>query len=238
MMKVSDPIIFGHCVKSYYSDVFAKHGALFDELKVTANNGIGDVYDKIKGHPKEAEIKADILKQYETRLDLLWLTPTTESPISMSPAMSSLMPPCQMLSVMEDRCGTRMTNLRKLSVLSLTDLMLVSTMPSSRIVRRRDSLTGHPLVTSATSVSWLRKLRSMAATTRPLRLLLREQSLLLMMLETRSLSMQLRLVTSGECVRPRICPSRIGSNLLCQEQRPLEPRLFSGLTPTELMMPT
>jgi len=67
MMKVSDPIIFGHCVKSYYSDVFAKHGALFDELKVTANNGIGDVYDKIKGHPKEAEIKADILKQYETR---------------------------------------------------------------------------------------------------------------------------------------------------------------------------
>merc|ERR1719348_315621 len=46
------------------------------------------------------------------------------------------------------------------------------------------------------------------------------------------------LVTSGECVRPRICPSKIGSNLLCQEQRPLEPRLFSGLTPTELMMPT
>merc|ERR1712029_1289704 len=67
MMKVSDPIIFGHCVKSYYSDVFAKYGALFDELKVTANNGIGDVYDKIKGHPKEEEIKADIMKQYETR---------------------------------------------------------------------------------------------------------------------------------------------------------------------------
>merc|ERR1712121_365108 len=33
----------------------------------TANNGIGDVYDKIKGHPKEEEVKADILKQYETR---------------------------------------------------------------------------------------------------------------------------------------------------------------------------
>merc|ERR1719230_1437530 len=67
MMKVSDPIIFGHCVKSYYSDVFAKHGALFQELGVNVNNGLGDVYDKIKGHPKEAEIKADILKQYETR---------------------------------------------------------------------------------------------------------------------------------------------------------------------------
>merc|ERR1712088_1221066 len=53
MMKVSDPIIFGHCVKAFYSDV-------------SANNGIGDVYDKIKGHPMEEEIKADLLKQYET----------------------------------------------------------------------------------------------------------------------------------------------------------------------------
>ena len=67
MMKVSDPIIFGHCVKAFYSDVFAKHGALFDELKVNVNNGLGDVYDKIKGHPMEEEIKADIMKQYETR---------------------------------------------------------------------------------------------------------------------------------------------------------------------------
>merc|ERR1712227_400953 len=67
MMKVSDPIIFGHCVKAFYSDVMAKHGALFDELKVNVNNGIGDVYDKIKGHPKEEEVKTDIMKQYETR---------------------------------------------------------------------------------------------------------------------------------------------------------------------------
>ena len=67
MMKVSDPIIFGHCVKIYYKDVFAKHADLFAQLKVNANNGIGDVYDKIKGHPKEAEVKADLEKQYETR---------------------------------------------------------------------------------------------------------------------------------------------------------------------------
>merc|ERR1711936_597653 len=67
MMKVSDPIIFGHCVRIYYKDVFAKHGALFDELKVTPNNGIGDVYDKIKGHPKEEEIIADIDAAYATR---------------------------------------------------------------------------------------------------------------------------------------------------------------------------
>ena len=72
MMKVSDPIIFGHCVKIFYKDVFAKHADLFAELKVNANNGLGDVYDKIKGHPKEEEVKADIMKQYETRPGTNW----------------------------------------------------------------------------------------------------------------------------------------------------------------------
>jgi isocitrate dehydrogenase len=67
MMKVSDPIIFGHCVKVYFKDVFAKHGALFEELGINVNNGLGDLYDKIKGHPMQAEVEADIMKQYETR---------------------------------------------------------------------------------------------------------------------------------------------------------------------------
>merc|ERR1719336_3836584 len=67
MMKVSDPIIFGHCVKVYFKDVFAKHAALFAELGVNANNGLGDVYDKIKGHPKEAEVAADLMATYKTR---------------------------------------------------------------------------------------------------------------------------------------------------------------------------
>merc|ERR1711971_155450 len=51
----------------YFKDVFAKHGALLAELKVNVNNGLGDLYEKIKGHAKEAEIIADIEKQYETR---------------------------------------------------------------------------------------------------------------------------------------------------------------------------
>lgn len=51
MMKVSDPIIFGHCVKVYFKDVFAKYGDVFAALKVNVNNGLGDVYEKIKGHP-------------------------------------------------------------------------------------------------------------------------------------------------------------------------------------------
>ena len=52
MMKVSDPIIFGHMVKVYYREVFEKYGDLFEELGVNVNNGLGDLYDKIKGHAK------------------------------------------------------------------------------------------------------------------------------------------------------------------------------------------
>merc|ERR1711971_1107856 len=59
MMKVSDPIIFGHCIKVFYKDVFAKHADLFAELKVNPNNGLGDVYDKIKGHASEADVIID-----------------------------------------------------------------------------------------------------------------------------------------------------------------------------------
>ncbi|WP_299555737.1 NADP-dependent isocitrate dehydrogenase [Seonamhaeicola sp.] len=65
MMKVSDPIIFGAVVEVFYKDVFEKYAELFDELGVTATNGIGDVYDKIEGHAKEEEVKAAIKAVYE-----------------------------------------------------------------------------------------------------------------------------------------------------------------------------
>lgn len=67
MMKVSDPIIFGHCVKVFFKDVFSKHAALFAELGVNANNGLGDVYEKIKGHASEAEVLADLAATYAKR---------------------------------------------------------------------------------------------------------------------------------------------------------------------------
>ncbi|WP_336835085.1 NADP-dependent isocitrate dehydrogenase [Sphingobacterium siyangense] len=60
MMKVSDPIIFGAVVETYFADVFAQYGDLFKELGVNKNNGLGEVYAKIAGHAKEAEVKAAI----------------------------------------------------------------------------------------------------------------------------------------------------------------------------------
>ncbi|WP_285162750.1 NADP-dependent isocitrate dehydrogenase [Shewanella goraebulensis] len=69
MMKVSDPILFGHAVKVFFKDVFTKHQALFDELGVDVNNGFGDVYAKIASLPqaKRAEVEADIAAVYAQR---------------------------------------------------------------------------------------------------------------------------------------------------------------------------
>ena len=72
MMKVSDPIIFGHAVNVYYSEVFEKHAATFEKLGVDTRNGLGDVYTKIAELPEaeRKEIEADIEAVYKTRPEL------------------------------------------------------------------------------------------------------------------------------------------------------------------------
>jgi isocitrate dehydrogenase len=60
MMKVSDPIIFGAIVEVYFKDVFEKYAALFAELNIDTRNGLGDVYAKIAGHAKQAEVETAI----------------------------------------------------------------------------------------------------------------------------------------------------------------------------------
>lgn len=72
MMKVSDPVMFGHAVTVYYKDVFEKYADLFEELGVDESNGLGDVYDKIKTLPaeKQAEIEAAIMAVYDKRPSL------------------------------------------------------------------------------------------------------------------------------------------------------------------------
>ncbi|NQY16520.1 NADP-dependent isocitrate dehydrogenase [Alteromonas sp.] len=69
MMKVSHPIVFGHCVKVFYKDLFNKWGDLFEELGVNPNNGLGSVYDKIANLPESqrSEIQKDINACYADR---------------------------------------------------------------------------------------------------------------------------------------------------------------------------
>jgi len=69
MMKISDPIMFGHAVRVFYKAVFDKHAALFEKLGVEPNNGIGDVYAKIQGLPaaQREEIERDIHDVYKAQ---------------------------------------------------------------------------------------------------------------------------------------------------------------------------
>ena len=72
MMKVSDPIVFGHAVRVYFERVFARHGATLDRLDVDVNNGVGDLLAKIAGLPdaERTAIEADIAAAYEEGPDL------------------------------------------------------------------------------------------------------------------------------------------------------------------------
>ncbi|MBY6414139.1 NADP-dependent isocitrate dehydrogenase [Rhodococcus sp. BP-252] len=72
MMRVSHPIVFGHAVKVFYKDAFAKHGELFDELGVNVNNGLSDLYSKIESLPsaQREEIVDDLHKCHEKRPEL------------------------------------------------------------------------------------------------------------------------------------------------------------------------
>ncbi len=66
MMKVSDPIIFGHAVRVYFKDLFSKHGATFDALGINVNNGFGDLVAKITSLP--ADTRAEIERAISERL--------------------------------------------------------------------------------------------------------------------------------------------------------------------------
>jgi isocitrate dehydrogenase len=72
MMKISHPIVFGHAVKVYYKDAFAKHGKLFDELGVNVNNGLSSIYEKIASLPesKRDEVIRDLHACHEHRPEL------------------------------------------------------------------------------------------------------------------------------------------------------------------------
>lgn len=60
MMKISDPVIFGAIVETFFKDVFVKYAETFKALDINPNNGLADLFEKVKGHAQEAEIKAAI----------------------------------------------------------------------------------------------------------------------------------------------------------------------------------
>jgi isocitrate dehydrogenase len=72
MMKVSHPIVFGHCVKIFYREAFEKHGKLFEEIGVNVNNGMANLYEKIATLPQSLrdEIKRDLHACHEHRPEL------------------------------------------------------------------------------------------------------------------------------------------------------------------------
>lgn len=72
MMKISDPIMFGHCVSVFYRKALDKHAETLEEIGVNVNNGLADVLEKLDRLPadKKAEIEADIAAVYETQPDL------------------------------------------------------------------------------------------------------------------------------------------------------------------------
>ena len=73
MMRVSDPMIFGHCVSVFYEDVFKKHPAEMDEIMVNPDNGIAELYTKLQDltEEKRAEVEADIQEVYKVRPELM-----------------------------------------------------------------------------------------------------------------------------------------------------------------------
>ena len=72
MMKISDPIMFGHCVSVFYKEALDKHAEVLEEIGANVNNGLADVLEKLDRLPadKKAEIEADIAAVYKTRPDL------------------------------------------------------------------------------------------------------------------------------------------------------------------------
>jgi isocitrate dehydrogenase len=72
MMKISDPVMFGHCVSVYYKEALDKHAGVLEEIGANVNNGLADVLEKLERLPAttRAEIEADIEAVYEARPDL------------------------------------------------------------------------------------------------------------------------------------------------------------------------
>lgn len=112
MMKVSDPIIFGHAVEAYFKDVFNKYQSIFEELGIKAKNGLGDVLAKIEQLPKDqkTEILSAINACYENNPPLAMVN--SDKGITNLHVPSDVIIDASMLRqfVPQAKCGDRMEN--------------------------------------------------------------------------------------------------------------------------------
>jgi len=96
MMKISDPIIFGHAVSVFYREAFEKHAASLAKVGANPNNGLGDVLAKVATLPQPERDQVEKAFQESTTAarGWPWWTPARASPTSTSPPTSSSTPPC------------------------------------------------------------------------------------------------------------------------------------------------
>ena len=95
MMKVSDPIIFGHVVKAYFADVFAKYGDELAAAGLSANDGLGAILAGLPSLPNGAEIKAAFEAALASGPRLSYVNSAGGSPTCTCRATSSSTPPCR-----------------------------------------------------------------------------------------------------------------------------------------------
>ena len=169
MMKVSDPILFGHAVKTYFADVFAKHGDTFDRIGVNPNDGLADVLSRVAALPdaERAAIEADITARLQDGPALAMVDSDrgiTNLHVPSDIIIDASMPPMIRDSgQMWNAAGELQDTLGGHPRLVATP---VSTPRSSTTARPTARSTPRRWVRCPTSGSWRRRPRSTARTTR------------------------------------------------------------------------
>jgi hypothetical protein len=236
MMKVSDPIIFGHGVEAFFKPVFAKHGATIAELGVNVKNGFGDLLAKIESLPAEekAEIEATIRECYENGPDVAMVN--SDNGITNLHVPSDVIIDASMPAMI--RTSGQMWNAegnQQDTKAVIPDGSYAGVYAAARNTALSIRRPWEPFPTSGL---WLKRRKSTVRTTKPSKSRPTARFAFSIRTETFSPSMPWRRATSGGLVRQRTLPSATGSSLrsLVHEQ-PVVPQ-FSGSTKIALTMPS
>ena len=153
MMKVSDPIMFGHCVSVYFQEALDKHAEALKEIGANVNNGLADVLAKLARLPadKKSRSKRTLLRCIKIVRRLRWSTQEKASPTCMSPIISSSMRPCPMWCVTAVECGILTTSFKIQSPWCPIGVMRPCIKKFLKTRKRTDNLIPRPWAASPTS---------------------------------------------------------------------------------------